>query len=64
MSRDPLLRPCYEIRLRPEQSCTDPVRALRRLLKLALRRFGLRAVSIAETQPNTAERRSSCLGPP
>jgi hypothetical protein len=38
-------RPTFVIRLRPEKG-VDPVRALRALLKVALRRFGLRAVSV------------------
>ena len=57
MSRDPLPRPCYRILLRPEPRCADPVRALRQLLKAALRQWKLRAVSVSEAQPNEAEHR-------
>ncbi|MPZ36593.1 MAG: hypothetical protein GEU95_00790 [Rhizobiales bacterium] len=41
-------RPTYVVTLRPEPHCPDATRALRRLLKLALRRFGLRATSVEE----------------
>jgi hypothetical protein len=40
-------RPTYVLRLRAEDG-TDAVRSLRALLKLALRRFRLRAVSVHE----------------
>ena len=39
-------RPIFILRLRAEPQVTDPVRALRRALKILLRRFGLRAVSV------------------
>ena len=48
MSREPLPRAHYHLVLRPEKTCTDPVRSLRRLLKLALRQCGLRATSVEE----------------
>jgi hypothetical protein len=41
-------RPTYRLLLRPEPTCDDPTRALRALLKLALRKWGLRAVSVSE----------------
>jgi hypothetical protein len=37
-------RPTYVLQLRPEPG-VDPVRALRAVLKVALRRYGLRCVS-------------------
>ena len=40
-------RPLYRLLLRPEPRI-DAERALRALLKLALRRFGLRCISIEE----------------
>lgn len=40
----------YTIRLRPEPG-VDAVRALRALLKFALRRLGLRAVEAREDRP-------------
>ena len=40
-------RPTFLIRVRPEPG-VDPIRALRALLKVALRRFGLRAVTVDE----------------
>ena len=40
----------FTIKLRPLPQCSDPIKALRELLKLALRRFGLRAVEVSETQ--------------
>jgi hypothetical protein len=57
MSRESKSRPCFEIRLRPEPHCADSIRALRQLLKVALRRWGLRAVAVKEVQPREAERR-------
>jgi hypothetical protein len=38
-------RPTFLLRLRPERS-VDPIRALRAALKVLLRLFGLRAVSV------------------
>jgi hypothetical protein len=40
-------RPTYVVRLRPETG-VDGVRALRTLLKIALRRLGLRAIDAQE----------------
>jgi hypothetical protein len=42
-------QPSFQLRLQAERRCADPIRALRALLKIALRRFGLRAVSVEET---------------
>jgi hypothetical protein len=41
-------RPIFILRLRPELHVTDPTRTLRHALKLLLRRFGLRAVSVEQ----------------
>jgi hypothetical protein len=38
----------FALRLVPTPSTPDPVRSLRALLKLALRRFGLRCLSVEE----------------
>ena len=43
-------RPVFLLRLQAERSCADPTKAVRHLLKLALRRFGLRAIFIVEEQ--------------
>jgi len=43
MTRRPQI---YVLRLVVTPACTDGIRALRQLLKIALRRFGLRCVSI------------------
>jgi hypothetical protein len=45
----PAERPVFVIHLRPVRG-VDDIRALRQLLKSALRRFGLRAVKISEVQ--------------
>ena len=47
---DPKPRPIFTLRLTPEKHCTDPDRMVRRLLKIALRKFGLRCVSIEEAK--------------
>jgi hypothetical protein len=44
-------RPLYRLVLRPEKHITDPLKALRRLLKYALRSCGLRAVAVEEEKP-------------
>jgi hypothetical protein len=49
-------RPTFRLLLRPEPR-TDAERALRALLKLALRRFGLRCVSIEKVPPQARGRR-------
>ena len=38
----------YVVKLRPEPHCVDSTRALRRALKVLLRRFGLRCVEFSE----------------
>jgi hypothetical protein len=43
-------RPVYRLLLKPEPPRVDGVRALRALLKLALRRLGLSCVSIEEVR--------------
>jgi hypothetical protein len=43
-------RPIFTITLRPEKSCSDPVKALRRLLKIALRTFGLKCISVEQVR--------------
>jgi hypothetical protein len=42
-------RPLYLLTLRPERS-VDAERALRRLLKVALRTFGLKCISVEQVQ--------------
>jgi hypothetical protein len=37
-------RSTFTVQFRPEPDVEDPIRALRMLLKAALRRFGLRAI--------------------
>ena len=44
-------RPTYRVVLRPEASVSDPVRALRRALKILLRKCGLRCISVEEVRP-------------
>jgi hypothetical protein len=41
-------RPVFVVKLRPEPTCQNPVRALRAALKFILRRHALQAVSIVE----------------
>jgi hypothetical protein len=48
MSEHPPDRPTFTITLRPDKNCGDPVKALRALLKIALRRFKFRCISVAE----------------
>jgi Fe2+ transport system protein FeoA len=43
-------RPIYVLRLRPLEGI-DPIHALRRLLKFALRVCGMRAISVEEERP-------------
>ena len=45
-------RPTYSIVVRPEPGVVDPERALRALLKLLLRRFGLRCVRLTCAPPD------------
>ena len=51
-------RPTYIVAFRPELHVSDPVKSLRGLLKLALRRFGLRCISVhpADEKKNTKVR--------
>lgn len=42
-------RPTFILRLRPEPRCAYEIHALRRLLKVLLRQFGLRCISIEES---------------
>jgi hypothetical protein len=46
-------RPVFLLRLRPEPHVTDPVRSLRNMLKAALRRFGMRAISVVQEEEPT-----------
>jgi hypothetical protein len=41
-------QPTFVLRLRPEPKVPDATRALRRALKVLLRRFGLKALSVEE----------------
>ena len=50
-------RPTYIVRFRPEPN-VDAVRALRNLLRVALRRFGLRVVGIVEASSEAPEAKS------
>jgi hypothetical protein len=43
-------RVVFTIKLKPLPQCSDPIKALHALLKLALRRFRLRAVEVSENQ--------------
>ena len=43
--------PCFTIVFAPTPACADPIRNVRHLLKAALRRWGLRAVSVVEVPP-------------
>jgi hypothetical protein len=47
-------RPIFVLHLRPLPTCTDPIKALRFLLKRALRSHGLKCVSCEEVRaPNS-----------
>jgi hypothetical protein len=50
-------RPIHVVTLRPEPN-VDGIRALRALLKAALRRFGLRATNISEEVPTEQTNKS------
>jgi hypothetical protein len=41
-------RPTYALRFRAEPGCTDAIKSLRRLLKIALRQLKLRCVEAKE----------------
>jgi hypothetical protein len=43
-------RPTFRLVLRPEPNVADPERALRRLLKIALRKFRLKCLSVEEVE--------------
>jgi hypothetical protein len=47
-------RPTFVVVLRPERHCANPVRALRAVLKRALRDHALRCIGIAERPAATA----------
>ena len=44
-------RPTYIIHLQPTPTCEEPIKALRRLLKLALRSLGLRCTHARKSTP-------------
>lgn len=44
-------RPTFIIELTPTPDCSNPIGALRELLKRALRSWGLRAVTVREVNP-------------
>jgi hypothetical protein len=48
-------RPTYLVKLTPTDDCTDPIKALRELLKRALRSWGLRCVTVREVSPEKEE---------
>ena len=48
-------RQIFVLRLAVTPACEDGIRALRQLLKIALRRFGLRCVSIEPDDGGAAE---------
>ncbi|MCB2055658.1 MAG: hypothetical protein KDE35_15635 [Geminicoccaceae bacterium] len=52
-------RTVYRLELRPEPGVRDPILALRSLLKIALRSFGLRAVLVEELRPASVDREGS-----
>lgn len=51
IKRPTLPEPVFVLRLRATPDCPDAIRCLRQLLKIALRRFGLRCISIEQVQP-------------
>jgi hypothetical protein len=46
-------RPTFVVHFRPEPDCADPIKALRALLKRALRSWGLRCVTLSEVKADT-----------
>jgi len=50
VSKPDAARPIYTVRLQPLPHVVDSTRALRSALKLVLRRYGLRAVSVSEAR--------------
>jgi hypothetical protein len=49
-----LIRPAYRLVLTPLPDCADAERAIKALLKAALRRHRLRCVSLEKLQPSEA----------
>jgi hypothetical protein len=45
----PVDRPTFILHLRPEPHCTDPIKAVRAVLKRSLRDFGMRCTTIQTT---------------
>jgi hypothetical protein len=45
----------FIVELTPTPDCTDPIKALRELLKRALRSWGLKCVTLREVGPDTKE---------
>jgi hypothetical protein len=57
LSLDPMTdreRPTFIIELTPTPDCSNPIGALRELLKRALRSWGLRCVTVREVNPEGA----------
>jgi hypothetical protein len=53
-------RPGFIVHLTPTADCTDPIKALRELLKRALRSWGLRCTHISEIpSPKSADNRQA-----
>jgi hypothetical protein len=52
-------RQTFIITLTPTPDCTNPIGALRELLKRALRSWGLRCVTVREVNPDTQDRREA-----
>jgi hypothetical protein len=50
----PIERPTFVVYLRPEPDCSDPIKALRELLKRALRSWGLRCVYLSQNSAPSA----------
>ena len=44
-------RPTFVVHLQPTPDCQDPTKALRELLKRALRSWGLRCVTVRDVNP-------------
>jgi hypothetical protein len=57
-------RPTFVIFLRPESYCLDPVRALRAVLKNALRSHGMKCVGIGERSPDVLGTSSAAIAAP
>ena len=50
MSDKPSSGRVFVVKLRPLRDVVDPIKALRGLLKVALRRFGLQCTDVRETE--------------